>query len=115
MTHEWMLKTLTKIGFKYPDAEVYLSLTRDGSQTAREIAEALKTEKRRIYRSLENLKAKGFVYANNEHPTQFSALSFEKVLETLTKANVEEANRLETEKERILSRWRALIREDSAN
>jgi sugar-specific transcriptional regulator TrmB len=115
LTQEWMLKTLTSLGFKYTEAEVYISLTRSGSQGIREIAEALKTSRMQVYRSLKNLKARGIVQASNNRPAEFSALSFEKVLDALIKANVEEAKRLETEKERILSRWQIMIKEDLAS
>jgi sugar-specific transcriptional regulator TrmB len=115
LTQEWILKTFTSFGFKQADAEVYISLTRNGSQKARDIAEKLKTHRRQVYRSLKKLKAKGIVYASIEHPARFSALSFEKVLDTLIKANIEEAKRLEQEKEKILNRWRTIIREDSTS
>jgi sugar-specific transcriptional regulator TrmB len=110
-----MLKTLTSLGFKYREAEVYISLTRSGSQEIREIAEELKTNRMQVYRSLKNLKARGIVQASNGRPAEFSALSFENVLDALIKANVEEAKKLEMEKERILSRWQIMIKEDLAS
>ncbi|HEX9262117.1 MAG TPA: helix-turn-helix domain-containing protein [Candidatus Bathyarchaeia archaeon] len=115
LTQEWMLKTLTSLGFKNLDAEVYISLTRNGSQEVRDLAEALKTDRMQVYRSLRDLKAKGVVQASNGRPAEFSALSLELVLDELIKANVEEARRLEREKEKILSRWQVIIKEDSAS
>ncbi len=115
LAQEWMLKTLTSIGFKQTDAEVYVSLTENGRQKAREIAEALKTQRRQVYRSLKTLQAKGIVKASTEHPTQFSAIPFENVLDALIKANVEEAKQLEQEKMKILTRWQTMIRADSAS
>ncbi len=105
LTQEWILKTLTSLGLKQTDAEVYVSLTKSGSQKAADIAETLETYKRQIHRSLRNLQAKGMVNASPERPAQFTAISFEKVLDELIKANVEEAKRTEKEKEKILSRW----------
>jgi sugar-specific transcriptional regulator TrmB len=115
LTQECVLKALTSLGFKQTDAEVYVSLTENGRQKAREIAETLKTQRRQVYRSLKTLQAKGIVKASTEHPTQFSAIPFEKILDTLIKANAEEAERLEQEKEKILTRWQTIIREDSAS
>jgi sugar-specific transcriptional regulator TrmB len=115
LTQEWMLKTLTSLGFKHTEAEVYISLTRSGSQGIREITEALKTNRTQVYRSIKNLKAKGILQASNNRPAEFSALSFEKVLNALIKANMEEAKKLELEKERILSRWQVMIKEDLAS
>jgi sugar-specific transcriptional regulator TrmB len=115
LTQEWTLKTLTSLGFKQADAEVYVSLIENGSQKARDIAGTLKTYTRQVYRSLKNLQAKGIVNASTERPAQFSALSFEKVLDALIKANMEEAKRTEQEKEKILSRWHAMITKHSAS
>jgi sugar-specific transcriptional regulator TrmB len=100
-----------KLGFKHADAEVYLSLTKNGSQQARNIAETLKTHRRQVYRSLKNLQTKGIVNASNERPAQFSAVSFEKALDALIRANREEAKRIEQNKNDLLSKWQTLIRE----
>ena len=92
------------LGFKQADAEVYVSLTRNGSQKARDIADTLRTYKRQVYRSLRNLQDKGIVNASTERPARFSAISFEKVLDALIKANLDEAQRIEQEKEKILNK-----------
>ncbi len=110
-----MLKTLTSLGFKSLDAEVYISLTTNGSQEVRDLAEALKTNRTQVYRSIKNLRAKGILQASNNRPAEFSALSFEKVLNALIKANMEEAKKLEMEKERILSRWQIMTKKDLAS
>jgi len=110
-----MLKTLVSLGFKNLDAEVYISLTTNGSQEVRGLAEALKTDRMQVYRSLKDLKVKGVVQASNSRPAEFSALSFELVLDALIKANVEEARRLEREKEKIISRWQVLVKEESSS
>jgi sugar-specific transcriptional regulator TrmB len=110
-----MLKTLMSLGFRYTEAEIYISLTRNGSQEIDDIAGALKTNRMQVYRSLKNLEVKGIVQASKDRPVEFSALSFEEVLDALIKANVEEAKRLEMEKERILSRWQIMMRQDLAS
>jgi sugar-specific transcriptional regulator TrmB len=101
------------LGFTQADAEVYVSLAEHGSQRAREIAEALKTYRQQVYRSLKNLKAKGIVNASTDHPAQFSAISFEKVLDLHMKANVEEARRVEQNRDELLTKWQTLLREKS--
>jgi sugar-specific transcriptional regulator TrmB len=108
-----MLRNLINLGFTQADAEVYVSLTEHGSQRAQEIATALKTYKRQVYRSLKNLQAKGIVNASTNRPAQFSAISFEKVLDILIKENVEEAKRVEKNKNELLTKWQTLIREKS--
>ena len=108
-----MLKTLESLGLKHLDAEVYVYLARNYPQKARDIAEALETYKRQLYRSLKNLQRKGMVSASPERPARFSAVSFDKVLAQFSKANREEANRIEENREKILSVWRSMMTENA--
>ncbi len=109
MTQEWIMKTLESLGFKQIDAEVYDSLMRNGSQKAAEIAKMLKTYKWRVYHSLNTLQTRGIVKANLERPTKFTAVSFDEVLDALIKENVQEAKRMEKQKEELLTQWRTMI------
>jgi sugar-specific transcriptional regulator TrmB len=108
-----MIKTLRSLGFKHLDAEVYFYLTQNNQQEAAEIAEALETYKRQIYRGLRNLQRKGVVSASEERPAWFSAISIEKVLDRFIKVNRDEADRIEENKEQILLMWRSKILRDS--
>src|SRR4030066_1208030 len=107
-----MLKMLESLGLKHMDAEVYLYLVQNEHQKARDIAEALETYKRQLYRSLKSLQRKGMVSASQERPARFSAVSFDKVLDEFSKVNKEEANHVEENREKILSVWRSMITED---
>ena len=111
MSREWMVKTLESLGLKHLDAEVYVYLTQNDPQKARDITEALETYKRQLYRSLRNLQRKGMVSASQERPARFSAVSFDQVLDQFIKANREEAQHIEENKEQILSMWRSKIME----
>jgi sugar-specific transcriptional regulator TrmB len=104
-----MLKTLESFGLKHLDAEVYVYLVQNYPQKARDIAEALETYKRQLYRSLRKLQRKGMVSASQERPARFSAVSFDKVLDRFIEANREEAQRIEENKQQILSMWRSKI------
>lgn len=104
-----MIKTLESLGLKHDDAEVYVYLAQNCPQKVKDLAEALKTYKRQLYRSLKNLQRKGIISANQEHPALFSAISFDKVLDQFIKANREEAQRIEENREQILSMWRSKI------
>jgi len=104
-----MLKTLTTLGFTETDARVYVFLTTEGPQQARSIAEALKIYKRKLYRGLKKLQQKGLVNASQEHPAQFSAVAFDKILDRLIKTNLKEAQRIEQEKQEILNQWHSII------
>jgi sugar-specific transcriptional regulator TrmB len=104
-----MVKTLESLGLKHLDAEVYVYLMQHNPQKARDIAEALETYKRQLYRSLESLRRKGLVSASQERPARFSAVSFDKVLNQFIETNREEAQRIEENKEKFLSMWRSKI------
>jgi sugar-specific transcriptional regulator TrmB len=109
MSREWMLKTLESLGLKHLDAEVYVYLAQNNPQKARDIAEALETYKRQLYRSLRKLQRKGMVNASQERPARFSAVSFDKVLDQFIEANREEAQRIEENRDQILSMWRSKV------
>jgi sugar-specific transcriptional regulator TrmB len=107
-----MVKTLESLGLKRLDAEVYVYLAQNYPQKARDIAEELETYKRQLYRSLKNLQLKGMVSASQERPARFSAVAFDKVLDQFIEADREEAQRVEENKEQILSMWRSkMLRE----
>ncbi len=109
MAKEWMVKTLESLGLKRLDAEVYVYLVHNEPQKARDIAETLQTYKRQLYRSLRNLQRKGIVSVSQERPALFSAVSFDKVLDQFIKADRDQAQRIEENKEQLLSMWRSKI------
>ncbi len=82
-----MLKTLESLGLKHLDAEVYVYLAQNDPQKAIDIAEALETHKRQLYRTLRNLQRKGIVSASQDRPALFSAVSFDKVLDLFIQGN----------------------------
>ena len=108
-----MVKTLESLGLKSLDAKVYVYLAQHDPQKARDIAEALETYKRQLYRSLKSLRRKGMVSASQERPAYFSAVSFDRVLDSYVNANREAAHSIEQNKERILAIWRSKISGES--
>ena len=104
-----MVKTLESLGLKHLDAEVYVYLVQHDPQKAKDIAKALETYKRQLYRSLRNLQHKGMISASQERPARFSAVAFDKVLDQFIIENREEAQRIEENKEQLLSMWRSKI------
>ncbi len=113
MSKELTLKTLKSLGLKHLDAEVYVYLAQNYPKKAREIAEALETYKRQLYRSLKTLQRKGMISVSQERPARFSAVAFNTVLDQFSKTNREEANRVEENREKILSVWRSMMTENS--
>lgn len=104
-----MVKTLERLGLKHLDAEVYVYLVQHDPQKARDIAEALETYKKQLYRSLKSLQRKGIITASQKRPATYSAVSFDKVLDQFIEADREEAQRIEENKEQLLSTWRSKI------
>lgn len=108
-----MLKNLVNLGFRQQEAEVYVFLALNGSQKVSDIADALKTYKSQVYRTLKKLQNKEIVKATPNLPAMFSALSFDKVLDLLIKADIEEASSIEEKKDAILALWKSSIEGDS--
>ncbi len=109
MAKEWIVKTLENLGLRRLDAEVYVYLVQSEPQKAKNIAEALETYERQLYRSLKNLQRRGMISASQERPAQFSAVSFDKVLDQFIEANRGEAQRIEKNREQILWMWRSKV------
>ena len=110
-----MLKTLVNLGFKQKDAEVYVYLALNGPRKAKDIVTALKTYERQVYRSLKKLKNKEIVNATPEPPSSFSVISLDKLLDLLAKVSLEEARRIEQEKDGILRLWKSSAKSNSSN
>ena len=110
-----MLKTLVNFGFERQDAEVYVYLALNGPKNAKDIATALKTYERQVYRSLKKLTNKEIVNATPEPPANFSVISLDKLLDLLAKARLEEARRIEQEKDSILRLWKSSAKSNSSN
>jgi sugar-specific transcriptional regulator TrmB len=115
LSQERVLKTLMELGLSETDAQVYVYLATKGPQIARNITNELKMYKRKTYRSLKNLRNKGIVSASPKRPAQFSAVPFEKIFDLSKNAKLEEAQRIEQNKEEILSYWRSMITGNSAS
>jgi sugar-specific transcriptional regulator TrmB len=115
MSQEWVIKALVDLGLKRTDVRVYLFLAKTGPQKARDITEALKMHKQQLYRSLKNLQSKECVKATPEHPALFSAVPPEKVLDTLIKSKMKEAQNIQRNKQELLSIWQSMTTDDSTN
>jgi sugar-specific transcriptional regulator TrmB len=111
MNRDWMLKTLTKLGFKETDAQLYVHVASEGPQRAQSIAQALNLQKRGLYHSLRKLKRKGLVIGSGDRPAMYSVISFDRLLDILIKTQLKEAQRIELEKETLLNQWNTAMRQ----
>lgn len=108
MNQEKVLKTLLSLGLTQLDAEAYILLEKRGPIKARDATKALKVSKQRLYPTIKNLQSKGIVNATLERPARFSAVPFEKVLDLFVKAKMEEAQRVQQNKDELLSDWKSI-------
>lgn len=114
MTQEWMLKTLVTLGFRWCDAEVYVFLALKGAHNASAIAEAIRTYEQQVYHTLKRLQNQKIVSETSDLPTHFTALPFDKLLDLLVKANLQEAKQIEQNKDNILALWNSCIKKEQA-
>jgi HTH-type transcriptional regulator, sugar sensing transcriptional regulator len=103
------------LGLTKPDAQVYIFLGKKGAQKGKDIAKALKMSKQHLYLVLKNLQSIGIVNATLERPAKFSALPFEKALDLFVKAKMDEAQRIEGDKNEILSDWQSISLVEAAD
>jgi sugar-specific transcriptional regulator TrmB len=108
MSQEKVLQTLSNLGLTRLDTQVYIYLAKKGPQKGIEISKALKVQKQPLYRSLKNLQKKAIVSATLERPARFSAVPFEKVLDLFIRAKLEEAQNIQTEKNKLISSWQTI-------
>lgn len=98
-------KALRKFGLTEKEGEIYIFLTKRGAQKTGKIAEQLKKNKGLVYRILKSLQKKGLVEATLEHPTRFTAVSFEKIIDSFIKSKREEVKKIEESKRDLISDW----------
>jgi sugar-specific transcriptional regulator TrmB len=113
LSQERVFRTLVSFGLTRTDIKVYISLAKKGPQKGKDLRNSLSMQKQQLYPSLKSLQSKGVVTATIERPAIFSALPFEKVLDLLIKADIEEVQRMIQNKEELLSSWRSMAHNNS--
>ena len=103
-----MLKVLTDLGLKKPEAKIYFYLSKRGAKQAHEIVKSLKMKKQQLYPSIKSLQNKAIIKSSLDRPARFSAIPFEKVLDLFARAKMEEAKMIQQNKEKILSDWHSV-------
>ena len=107
-----VFKSLAGLGLDENEVHIYLYLTNEGPQKARNIGKALNMSTQRIYRSLRKMRVKGIVNTSSEHPACFSAVPFDIVLDLFIRAKIEVAKNMMENKEELLSSWRSITAKD---
>lgn len=115
MSKKPALRTLLSLGLTEMDSRVYLFLAKKGPQKGKDIIAALRINRPQLYRSLKSLQGRGIVSSTLQRPARFSAISFEKALDMFIKAKMDEARRLEQNKNDILSELQSIEIEERAD
>ena len=105
MSLERVIRTIEEFGLKQTEAEVYVCLAKKGPLSAEEVVAILNLSKQKLYRILKKLQNIGFVHTEPENPAIFKAIAFEKALDLLIRANIEQARAIEEIREELLSNW----------
>ncbi len=108
MSQEKALKTLESLGFTQLDAKVYVFCAKKGPQKAGDLVKCLKIPKQSIYFIIRNLESDGIVTSTVERPARFSAVPFEKVLDLFVNGKLEEAKRIQRNRDEILLDWKSI-------
>jgi HTH-type transcriptional regulator, sugar sensing transcriptional regulator len=71
--------------------------------------------KQTAYRAIKTLQSKGIITATLEHPSRFTAVPFEKVLDLFVKAKTEEVHRIEDSRKELLSDWQSIALDEAGD
>jgi sugar-specific transcriptional regulator TrmB len=97
--------TLRDFGLTEKEVEVYIFLGKRGALKGGDITRQLRMHKGQVYRTLKSLQKKGLVEATLEYPARFTAVPFEKLIDSFIKSKQEEVALIEEKKEDLLSDW----------
>jgi sugar-specific transcriptional regulator TrmB len=106
LSEETIRNALKNVGLTEKEAQVYIFLARHGVLKGGEVAKKTRINKSEAYRILKSLRTKGLVESTLESPVRFTAVSFEKVLDSSIKAKQNEAAQIEKTKKEILDHWK---------
>jgi sugar-specific transcriptional regulator TrmB len=106
LSSDKILRVLTQLGFPKTEASVYLFLSIRGPKKIEELSSELKMPAIEIQNALKRLQERGFVSSTT---ISFFALPFERMMDTLAKSRLEEAQDIAEKKNTILSQWRSLV------
>jgi sugar-specific transcriptional regulator TrmB len=108
MGEEAVKQLLKDFGLTQTEADIYLFLSKHGSSKGTEMAKRIKKDKAQIYHTLKTLQAKGLVESTIEAPVRFTPVPFDNVVESIIKAKRDEAAKIESTKQELLTYWKSL-------
>ncbi len=105
-----MVRALITLGFGKIDAEIYVFLALNGAQRTSNIAEALRIYERNVGHILEELQNRKVISGSQDLPKQFSALPFDRLLDLIVERSLQEARKIEKDKDYLLALWNLWIK-----
>jgi len=106
---------LTRFRLSRNEVKVYLYLAQYGAQKAQKIAESLRVHRTEAYKILRTLENMGVIYRVLERPMKFTAVPFEKILDTEIEERRQRIYQIERKKEDLLHSWRILPKSDESD
>jgi len=107
-------KFLQVLGLSKRERQVYMFLAKSGVQSTSFVAKRLKMERVQAYRTFKKLQEKGFIEATLERPTRFAIVPFETLLEAFINSKKSEIDKLNEQKESLMSTWQAISAPESS-
>lgn len=99
---------LRNFGLTNIEADVYFFLSKHGAAKCSYIAKQINKDKGQIYQILRRLQNKMLVESTLESPVQYTAVAFERVVESAIKEKREEAELIEGAKQNLVDCWKNL-------
>jgi sugar-specific transcriptional regulator TrmB len=113
LSKEPVEKVLANIGLTEKEIMVYIHLGKHSSLKGLEIARLTRIDRAEVYRILKNLQEKGLVQSTLEAPARFTAVQFEKVLDSYVKSRRDELSSIEQTKQTLIDEWNKISRSQS--
>ena len=114
MSEKEIEKFLQVLGLSKRERQVYMFLAKSGVQSTSFVAKRLKMERVQAYRTFKKLQEKGFIEATLERPTRFAIVPFETLLEAFINSKKSEIDKLNEQKESLMSTWQAISAPESS-
>jgi sugar-specific transcriptional regulator TrmB len=103
---------LEDFGLTEKEIEIYIFISKHGSQRSGEIAKGVKTHRTEVYRMLKSLQSKGLVYSTLETHSRFTAAPFETVVDSFIRSKRAELATIESSKQNLLKDWNVISRQE---
>jgi HTH-type transcriptional regulator, sugar sensing transcriptional regulator len=110
LSNEPFYQILKDFGITDKEANIYLLVAKHGALRSTEVTRLSGNDKAEVYRILTNLQNKGLIERTLEAPTRFSAVPFEKVIDSFIKNKRDEAEIIEKKKTNLIEDWKKIVR-----